>query len=387
MKIQCPSCHFSAEIDPARLPATGTNARCPRCKSSFRVIPPLPVAADEESPLSIVPPAGAPRAGWSGGRGALLGWAQAGDLACAALPAAFRLSGITPSSADWRLFLDRLALWLGALFLAVGVIFYFAANWQGMGRLSKLALVEGLLLAALASSWRLGLDRMSGKAALLVSTLLVGALLALTGQIYQTGADPWELFAVWALAISPWVAVGRFTPLWIFWVALLNLAISLYFSTFGGLFGLLFGSDALFWTLFAINSAALAAQEVAGRRGQKWLQERWSARILAGASAATITTLAIMAIVEYRSSGAGAFVAYPLWLLVAYLLYCRWQRDLFILASGVLSLIIVITAFLSKSLLHRGGDAGGFLLIGLLVIGMSAAGGYWLKVLSAEEET
>ncbi len=62
------------------------------------------------------------------------------------------------------------------------------------------------------------------------------------------------------------------------------------------------------------------------------------------------------------------------------------QRDLFILACGVLSLIIVITVFLSKSLLNHGGDAGIFLLIGLLVIGMSAAGGSWLKALSAEEE-
>ena len=32
--------------------------------------------------------------------------------------------------------------------------------------------------------------------------LMLLGLFALIGQIYQTGADPWELFAVWAAAIS-----------------------------------------------------------------------------------------------------------------------------------------------------------------------------------------
>ena len=48
----------------------------------------------------------------------------------------------------------------------------------------------------------------AGKAALLAASLFVGALLALIGQIYQTGADTFEMFAAWAALILPWVLVG-----------------------------------------------------------------------------------------------------------------------------------------------------------------------------------
>ena len=49
---------------------------------------------------------------------------------------------------------------------------------------------------------------MAGKAVLTLLSLLVGALLALTGQIYQTGADTYELFAWWAVA-DPALGGGR----------------------------------------------------------------------------------------------------------------------------------------------------------------------------------
>ncbi len=51
---------------------------------------------------------------------------------------------------------------------------------------------------------RLGPECTPGKAALLLATLLLGVFLALFGQTYQTGADPWQLFANWALLILPW---------------------------------------------------------------------------------------------------------------------------------------------------------------------------------------
>ena len=40
-----------------------------------------------------------------------------------------------------------------------------------------------------AACWRVDLDGLTGKAVLLMLSLLTGALLALTGQVYQTGAD------------------------------------------------------------------------------------------------------------------------------------------------------------------------------------------------------
>lgn len=142
-------------------------------------------------------------------------WLEQGRLHPNAVPEALRLAGVYPKPSDWRLFLDRIALWLGALFLASSVIFFFAYNWDALGRSFKSGLVEALLVASVAAAWRLGLDRASGKAALLVATLLVGALLALVGQTYQTGADTFELFGAWALMALPLVAVSRLPALWL----------------------------------------------------------------------------------------------------------------------------------------------------------------------------
>jgi uncharacterized membrane protein len=72
-----------------------------------------------------------------------------------------------------------------------------------------------------------------------------------------------------------------------------------------------------------------------------------------------------------------AFLAYAAWLAGLYAWYRHVRPDLFMLAGGLLSLIVAVVAFLSQNLL--GGDAGGFLLIGLVVIAMSAGGAMWLK--------
>ncbi|WP_051391745.1 hypothetical protein [Rhodoferax saidenbachensis] len=76
--------------------------------------------------------------------------------------------------------------------------------------------------------------------------------------------------------------------------------------------------------------------------------------------------------------GAYATAAYIGWMVVAYLYYRHVVPDLFMLAGGVLSAVIVITSFLASNILDHG-SAGGFLLICLVVIGLSALGGVWLK--------
>ncbi|HYD82241.1 MAG TPA: DUF2157 domain-containing protein [Paucimonas sp.] len=316
----------------------------------------------------------------------ILDWLQQGRLRRDDLPAALRLAGITPGPADWLRFLDRLCLWAGALLLGAAAIFFLAYNWQEMGRFAKFGLVELAILAGLALCWRIGVDRVAGKALLLAIALLLGALLALVGQIYQTGADTFELFAAWAAVVLPLAAAGRFAALWLFWLALLNLALVLYFQTFGMLFGWIFDPERMLWALFALDTAALCVWEAASRSGVPWLRERWAARVLAVASGGQATALAVWAIVDAGFSRAAAAAAYMAWMAGAYLFYRYRTRDLFVLAGGVLSAIIVAAVWLSKQWL-RHEAAGAYLLIGLIVIGLSAAGGIWLKAVAAEDRT
>jgi drug/metabolite transporter (DMT)-like permease len=70
--------------------------------------------------------------------------------------------------------------------------------------------------------------------------------------------------------------------------------------------------------------------------------------------------------------------------VVAYLVYRRWRRDLFVLAGGVSSVVLVAATFLLE---HMGlDDYGGFLLVALAVIGLSALGTRWLHAVAAETD-
>ena len=57
------------------------------------------------------------------------------------------------------------------------------------------------------------------------------------------------------------------------------------------------------------------------------------------------------------------------------------------LAAGVLSIIVVVTALLGRYLLDSIGGAADLLIIGLVVIGRSGAGGWWLKQVVVEAES
>ena len=155
-------------------------------------------------------------------------------------------------------------MWLGTIALAAAVIFFFAFNWDELGRFAKFGLVEAAILAGLLACWRVDLDGTPGKAVLILLSLLTGALLALSGQVYQTGADTFELFAWWAVLILPWVLVSRFSPLWLVWLGLLNLAAFFYFQ-------IAWDFEAMFWALFGLNTLALVLWEAAHRAGLPWL--------------------------------------------------------------------------------------------------------------------
>ncbi len=133
---------------------------------------------------------------------------------------------------------DALPVWLhrGVAVLAaalggLGVVMWIAANWASMGRLGQFALLQGLVLvmgvgAALKPAARGPLG--------LLALLGIGALFAYFGQTYQTGADPWQLFALWAVLALPLCWGARSDVLWAPWALVVVTAISLWTHTFNG---------------------------------------------------------------------------------------------------------------------------------------------------------
>jgi len=316
----------------------------------------------------------------------ILHWAEQGHIAGSDLPRALALAEVLPSREMWRRFLDRLLLWMGTVLVAAGVIFFLAYNWKDIGHFAKFSMVEVLVVVALLFVWRLGLDRSGGKAALFGASLFLGALLALIGQTYQTGADTFELFGVWAAMILPWVLLGRLAALWLLWLTLVNLTIILYFQAFPSVFGLLFSTERVLWVLFAFNTAALAAWEAAAACGIAWVSRRWVPRFVATASGGCVTALAMIQIVEWGDAGIWtipwAIPAWLAWLGATWAVYRHATKDLFMLTAGVFSAIIVVATFFGHL---ADGDPGGFLLVGLIVIAMSAVGGMWLNNVAEED--
>jgi uncharacterized membrane protein len=307
-------------------------------------------------------------------------WIDAGAIDRGQAHEALVAAGAIPSPADWRDFLAKALLWLGAVAFAAALGFFIAANWQALGRFGKLALVQAVIVAALAVIAFRGVDSNWGRAGLLVASLGVGTLLALVGQTYQTGADTHELFVAWALAILPWAAVARQPALWLVWIAIVDVAACFFGGLSLDVWRLLFGTRGALWYVVAIHATALLVWEAALARGSAWLDARYAVRFVAAGLGVAATWLVVEAIVSSSPRGAPALAAAAVYcaMLAAFYVRYRLQRvDLFVLAGSVLSAIIVVVALLVEAQFTRG--FGGFFATGLVVVALAAVGAHWLR--------
>jgi uncharacterized membrane protein len=285
-------------------------------------------------------PATAERLRWLAGQGA---------LEPPALERALALAGHLPTPRAWARFAGLALLVLGTTFALAGIFFFFAFNWDALHRFTKLGLLAGAVAAATGLSlWR-GLDSLTGQVALFAACALVGALLAVFGQIYQTGADSFLLFLTWAALIALPVALGRNAPLWMLLLALLNLSLYLFWEQrmVGG-----FATQAV--ALFALNVVWLAAWELARSRGVAWMRSLWYRRA-ALAVAAWWGTAVLLQVITHRwviIDGelpllAGALAALALGGAATFY-YLRRSPDLPALSLLALCAIILITAQVSE---------------------------------------
>lgn len=310
--------------------------------------------------------------------------------------------GMLPSGEQWTHFFEQVMLWLGVIFCGSALIFFFAYNWDAMGKFAQFGLAQIAIIASIAGYIKLETSSVSGKACLLLASLLVGALLALVGQTYQTGADTYELFLVWAIAIAAWVIVAKLAALWLFWLVLINLAVHLYFDTFnifGGVFGVMFsfGDTAQLWILFIINISALIIWEVLINRRVSVNEvanevaneaaSTWAIRVVLLACGVLITNLALHAVLtsndEQITSKLVEFIGFILFIVIGYRYYRHHRKDVFALAGGILSCIVVATTFMAKNVFDYR-DGGSFLLIALFIVAQSAAAAWWLKKVTKE---
>ena len=116
---------------------------------------------------------------------------------------------------SWLRYLNLLFLLLTVGFLTSGVVTLIAANLDYFSDLAKIYGLQTLLVVTVVlgiycfirESRRQAKEKLKWKTYSLffVVSVLIGGLFALVGQTYQTGADVWQLFAVWTLCQLPFL--------------------------------------------------------------------------------------------------------------------------------------------------------------------------------------
>lgn len=304
--------------------------------------------------------------------------AEQGHLSSEALERALSLAGHIPGSTAWQKFLDIALLVLGAAFTLSGILFFFAYNWADLPRFAKFGLIEASIIGATGLAFYLGLDKLSGKVTLTGAALLVGVLLAVFGQIYQTGADAYQLFLGWSLLIVGWVVISRFDALWLGWLVLLNITLITYWNQAIGDGD----SPALYVTLAGLDTVALLVWEYAHRHGVPWLQQRWLAWLITPAIFICLVMPTLEFIFTDFREELFLFLAplfYLFFTVFALFFYQKVVKDLFMLTLTALSLIVVLTATLIKVFDIDFDSAPILLIMSLIIIGQTALAVYWLR--------
>ena len=166
------------------------------------------------------------------------------SLDSAGVDALLEVAEARPAAGASQQFLARMMRIGGVLSLAAGVVFFVAANWSKFAVFGRFALLELVLVACAVVALLKPPPSNVGRAALFLGFITTGALLALFGQTYQTGADVYELFLTWALLGLPIAILANWSVASAGWLLVLNTALLLYFGwqPAGGLLWTLLGN-------------------------------------------------------------------------------------------------------------------------------------------------
>ncbi|NDV14651.1 DUF2157 domain-containing protein [Muricauda sp. TY007] len=270
------------------------------------------------------------------------------------------LHHIYPDKTAWQRFLSLLFLGMGLSFCIAGIIFFFAFNWSQMHKFFKLGLVEALIVLVFLSIYFFRAKPFIKKSLLTVASVLVGVLYAVFGQVYQTGANAYDLFLVWTLFITVWAVISNFSLLWLVYIALINITIVLYAEQVSLTWDAMFLSILLFGvnTLFSILFIALP------KLTRLKAYPTWFTNILILA-ATTIGTIGVSGgIMDKKDASFYVLLVFVFLFFCSGLWYGKITRNLFYLSVIPFGAIIVFCAFL----LNISEDAGMLFVIGLFII-------------------
>lgn len=282
----------------------------------------------------------------------------------------FALAGLADEPPAVRRWLWPAVAVTGAALGGLGLILWLAANWDTLGRAGRFGLLQALVLAfAVGAALR---PRLAPPLALM-ALLATGGLFAYFGQTYQTGADPWQLFAVWAVLTLPLCLGVRSDVVWAPWALVAVTGISLWVQAHTGHRWRMERQD------LGVYAAAWAAMGVVVAGLGPW------ARRFTGAGPWALRTAGTLAVVGITMTSIGGLFLrdvggmYALGVLAfcaaAAALALRGAFDIFLLSAVALGLDTLLVAGIGRAMFDMGGGdwVGRLLLLGLAAAGLLAA--------------
>lgn len=254
-----------------------------------------------------------------------------------------------------------------ALLLGAALICWIAANWSGLSRTVQFGVLEALVLLPCVGATILPRLR---TALSVFAFIAIGALFAYYGQTYQTGADPWQLFALWSAVGFPLVLVVRTDPLRVAWVLVAFIAIGLWTGNESNLFHLRVSPNAIPGSI----SALLIALSLSKPFRRYTAAGPYSSGIAITAALAIVCMTALPCIVDSGAKGTATFLGFLILLLSVF--YTRQASfDIVALCACALALnflldTAVVVAVFSQSTQDFGGAV---FLIGIVACSLCGA--------------
>lgn len=289
----------------------------------------------------------------------------------------------------WGLWAGRLIGTIGTALVLAGILYFFAFNWAHVPPLAKLGAIAAMIAAAVVTVAVIGFERAAAGPAAAAAVTLVGVFLAVAGQIYQTGADAWTLFAAWAGLTLVLALLAGSAAAWAVWLAVVAVAIHTWWDQTQP-------ADAAFHTgrnlsLMAFLAVALVIREVLAARGFAWAAPRWTRFYIAVPLLAAAAQLAFFLLERFRGFGPAEWAAVgiiPLALLAMGAVYRHLRPDVVTLAAVALAACVIADFGLFRLFVggSRRADMGALFLMGVATLAMFAAAVAWLRSVSRQME-
>jgi len=267
---------------------------------------------------------------------------------------------------------------LAAALCGLGIVMWIAANWSDFGRIGRFVLLQSVVVVMGLGAWW----RPAARPALGLLTLLgIGAMFAYFGQTYQSGADPWQLFALWAALALPLALGVRSDVVWAPWALVAMTGISLWTRAHAGHSRWWDHADFNMTPVYLVGWALSIALVLALG---PILRRKTGAGVWAMRTAVTLFVVAITSSALIGLFGTHVDPLYGLGLLMmggaGWLLSRRGHLDIFALSAVVLGLDTLLVCGLARLMFADFGlgDMRGLLLIGLAAAAQVAVSVQWV---------